>query len=198
MKAIKAVFLGEGRVGKTSIGQRWQNNSFDSQQKSTVAAGTFSKTLDTPAGLVDFNIWDTAGQEEFHALAPMYYKDAQIAILVYSVTDQTSFERMVRWHGELTNLLGDKVFIVVVANKIDMRKERVVQSSAGMEYAMSIGCQHFEVSAKTGEGIDLLFRYLNNIVSDIAKNMKSGRKKEGKMHIDVTDQSAKQESGGCC
>ena len=106
------------------------------------------------------HLWDTAGQEEYHAVAPIYYKDAQAALLVYDVTNQISFDRMVQWHRELTQIRGDQVKIVCVANKIDLSDKRVIPASKGAQFAQSIGCPHFEVSAKTGEGIDMLFRHL--------------------------------------
>ena len=201
MKSIKAVFLGEGRVGKTSIGLRWYKGEFDSKQISTVQAGTFSKVLDTSAGPVELKIWDTAGQEEFHAITPIYYKDAQIAFLVYSIIDQKSFDRMVQWHTELTTLRGDQVLIVLVANKTDMGKERVVSTTDGMNFANSIGCQQFEVSAKTGEGLDLLFRYITmQIPKLLAKNDGHGTKgKRGKMDIQVSEsQTPNANKEGCC
>lgn len=159
MNVFKAVFLGEGRVGKTSIGLKWSEGTFDPQRRSTVQAGLYTKRVDTSKGMIEVNLWDTAGQEEYHAVAPIYYKNSHAAILVYSVTDERSFERMVQWHRELSQIAGD-VKIVVAANKIDLAKDRVIPTSRGVEYAQSIGCMHFEVSAKTGEGIEMLFKYL--------------------------------------
>lgn len=199
MKTIKAVFLGEGRVGKTSIGIRWKNGEFDIKQASTVQAGTYSKIVETSAGPVELKIWDTAGQEEFHAIAPIYYKDAQIAFLVYSILDQKSFDRMVQWHSELTTLRGDQVLIILVANKMDMVKERVVSSTAGMEYAISIGCEQFEVSAKTGQGLDLLFRYVNMQIPKLLAKSGGSKSRKGKMEITVSEeQTPANNNSGCC
>ena len=200
MKSVKAVFLGEGRVGKTSIGLRWQNGEFDSKQISTIQAGTFSKVIETHSGPVDLRIWDTAGQEQYHAIAPIYYKDAQIAFLVYSIVDQKSFERMVQWHDELTTLRGDQVLIVLVANKIDMAKERVVPTADGMNYAVSIGCEQFEVSAKTGEGFDLLFRYIAlQIPKILSKTGTPSKGKKGKMELQIQEGPTQtSDKGGCC
>ncbi|KAK8885317.1 hypothetical protein M9Y10_040763 [Tritrichomonas musculus] len=160
MSSYKAVFLGEGRVGKTSIGLKWCEGTFDPKRKSTVQAGFYSKSVETSKGIIELNLWDTAGQEVYHAVAPIYYKDANAALLIYDVTNQVSFDRMVQWHRELTQNRGDQVLIVCVANKIDLQNKRVIPAQQGVEFATSIGCHHFEVSAKTGEGIDMLFRYL--------------------------------------
>ena len=174
MNSFKAVFLGEGRVGKTSIGTKFCQGTFDASQRSTVKAGLFTKQVETSRGMIQLNLWDTAGQEEYHAVAPIYYKGAQAAILCYSVTDEKSFDRMVQWHRELSQIAGD-VKVVVVANKIDLASQRVIPSSRGVEYAQSIGCNHFEVSAKTGEGIDMLFKFLTEELAKTISSQGSGK-----------------------
>ena len=198
MNSYKAVFLGEGRVGKTSIGLKWSRNEFDPQRKSTVQAGLYTKKVETSMGIIELNLWDTAGQEEYHAVAPIYYKGAQAALLVYSVVYQKSFDRIIQWHKELTQICTD-VKIVVVANKIDMVKERVIPTSKGVEFAQSIGCNHFEVSAKTGEGIDMLFRYLTEtLVKTVKPNSKqTPRGRKGFQVVDA-EEKPEEEKGGCC
>jgi small GTP-binding protein len=156
-RSFKVVLLGEGRVGKTSIGLKYTKGTFDPRRQSTVQAGFYSKHFETSKGAIELNLWDTAGQEEYHAVAPIYYKSAQAAILVYSVVSETSFERMAQWHAELHQILGGSVKVFVVANKIDLPGREILPAQ-GVQYATSIGSHHFEVSAKTGEGLDMLFR----------------------------------------
>jgi small GTP-binding protein len=125
MRSFKAVLLGEGRVGKTSIGLKYTQGIFDPHRKSTIQAGFYSKKCESSQGQIELNLWDTAGQEEYHAVAQIYYKNAQAALLVDSVVEDTSFERMVRWHGELRQILGNAVKIFVVANKIDLPNRQI-------------------------------------------------------------------------
>lgn len=194
MNSFKAVFLGEGRVGKTSIGTKFCQGTFDASQRSTVKAGLFTKQVETSHGLIQLNLWDTAGQEEYHAVAPIYYKGAQAAILCYSVTDEKSFDRMVQWHRELSQIAGD-VKVVVVANKIDLASQRVIPSSRGVEYAQSIGCNHFEVSAKTGEGIEMLFKYLTEeLAKSMAPASRPGRGRKGRSLVVVEGGGSEQTS----
>jgi small GTP-binding protein len=157
MKTFKLVLLGEGRVGKSSIGVKYTQGTFDPARQPTVQAAFFSKRIETSKGFVQLNLWDTAGQEEYHAVAPIYYKNADAALLIYSVVNETSFDRMRHWNEELHQILGTAVTVFVVANKNDL-SGRIVSSSQGVQYANAIGSRHFEVSAKTGEGLDLLFR----------------------------------------
>lgn len=188
---FKCVFLGEGRVGKTSVGLKWTEGTFDSQRRSTVQAGLYTKSVMTSKGMIDVNLWDTAGQEEFHAVTPIYYKGSHAAILVYSVTDERSFERMVQWHKELSQNVGD-IKMVVVANKIDLVRDRVIPSSRGVQYAESIGCSHFEVSAKTGEGIDMLFQYLTEELVKSVKPSGTSTRARGKRGLTVVGDVAPQ------
>lgn len=73
----KVVLLGEGRVGKTSILLRFMRNDFNDKQTSTLSASFFDKTVPIGSGeTARMSVWDTAGQERFHALGPLYYRDA--------------------------------------------------------------------------------------------------------------------------
>ena len=78
---LKLVLLGEGRVGKTSIVVRFVKGKYDDAMQSTLQASFLSKTISIGSDPVVLNIWDTAGQERFHALGPIYYRDADGALL---------------------------------------------------------------------------------------------------------------------
>jgi Ras-related protein Rab-21 len=72
-------------------------------------------------------IWDTAGQERFHALGPIYYRDADGALLVYDTTDTDSFAKVKSWVKELRKMVGEGIVIVIAGNKIDLDRERQVR-----------------------------------------------------------------------
>ena len=199
--SFKVVFLGEGRVGKTSIGKRWAENKFDPNTRSTVAAAWFQKTTTTSDGKpVNIQLWDTAGQEEYKSLAPIYYKDSQAAILVYSVVDQGSFEKTVQWRKELVMSRGENIKIVIVANKIDLATERCVSREQGEQYAQSVNAKYFEVSAKTGDGIELLFFHVADLLMSLPQKEREG-KRPGRVSLTVVngeENDAQKKQGGCC
>jgi small GTP-binding protein len=201
MAAFKIVFLGEGRVGKTSIGRRWSEDRFDANTRSTVAAAFFQKTVTTKSGkAINIMLWDTAGQEEFHSLAPIYYKDAHAALLVFSVVDRTSYDRMVQWRNELLSSRGDDVKFVVVGNKIDV-KDRVIATEMGEQFARAHNAQYFEVSAKTGQGIDLLFVHVAELLAKLP--IRSGpslaTKRISKVGIQIVNgEENTSPKNGCC
>lgn len=97
---------------------------------------------------------DTAGQERFHALGPIYYRDSQGAVLVYDIADEDSFQKVKSWVKELRTILGTDVVLAIVGNKIDLEKNRVVPLSTAEQYAASVGARHYQVSAKLNKGIE--------------------------------------------
>ena len=93
INSYKVVILGDSCVGKTSIATQFSNGTFSELQDSTIGAAYFTKTRTIDGKEKRIEIWDTAGQERYHSLAPMYYRGAKAAIVVYDITCITSFEK---------------------------------------------------------------------------------------------------------
>ncbi|KAF2302864.1 hypothetical protein GH714_009806 [Hevea brasiliensis] len=91
------VLLGDVGAGKSSLVLRFVKGQFVEFQVLLF----FSQTLAVNDATVKFEIWDTAGQERYHSLAPMYYRGAAAAIIVYDITNQASFDRAKKWVQEL-------------------------------------------------------------------------------------------------
>ena len=106
---------------------------------------------------VHLSIWDTAGQERFHALGPIYYRDADGALLVYDITDGESFAKVRSWVRELRKIVGNDIVIAIAGNKCDMEKNRHVDGAAALEYAGAVGATHCHTSAKLNKGLDDVF-----------------------------------------
>jgi Ras-related protein Rab-21 len=157
MSTYKIVLLGEGRVGKTCLCLRYVNNKFSSDQQSTLEATYLEKRLNLGNKSVKLNIWDTAGQERYHALGPIYYRDANGALLVYDITDRDSFTKVRNWVKELRKIIGNKIVLVIAGNKCDLEKYRQVEESEATEYAQSVGAIHIQCSAKTGVNVEQAF-----------------------------------------
>lgn len=88
---FKVVLLGEGAVGKSSMMLRYVENKFNPRHLSTIQASFATKKMNIDGRDVELNIWDTAGQEKFHALGPIYYRDSQGALLIYDITGYYKF-----------------------------------------------------------------------------------------------------------
>ncbi|CUG89696.1 ras-related GTP-binding protein, putative [Bodo saltans] len=150
-KKLKVVMLGEGRVGKTSLLHRFVHNSFDEECPSTTKATMYANTkVEVGETTADVSVWDTAGQERYHALGPIYYRDAHGAVLAYDITDKDSFDKVKVWLKELHQVVGENINVVVVGNKCDLERERKVVKKEAEEWAAAHGAQHFLCSAKLG------------------------------------------------
>lgn len=101
----KVVLLGEGRVGKTSLVLRFCKDTYSESQAPTIQASFLDKVVSVGDSRVSLAIWDTAGQERFHALGPIYYRDADSALLVFDITDPDSFVKVKSWVKELRKMV---------------------------------------------------------------------------------------------
>ncbi|CEG46356.1 ras-related protein rab-21-like [Plasmopara halstedii] len=156
-KKFKIVLLGEGRVGKTSILLRYIKGEYNDQQVSTLQASYLDKRLLVDNRRVALSLWDTAGQERFHALGPIYYRDADGALLVYDITDAESFRKVRTWVRELRRIVGDDISICIAGNKSDLHRNRKVPEDEAKRYAESVGAAHFDTSAKLNRGLEDAF-----------------------------------------
>lgn len=123
---FKLVLLGESSVGKSSLVLRFVKGQFLDFQDSTIGAAFLTQTVCLNETTVKFEIWDTAGQERYHSLAPMYYRGAQAAIVVYDITNQDSFVRAKNWVKELQRQGNPDIVIALAGNKVDLEEERKI------------------------------------------------------------------------
>jgi Ras-related protein Rab-21 len=204
--AFKVVLLGEGRVGKTCLCLRYVQGSFSDSQESTIHATYLDKRLNVGRRNVKLMIWDTAGQERFHALGPIYYRDAQGAVLVYDITDRGSFAKVRNWVKELRKIVGKDISIVIAGNKCDIQRNRQVETKEAQEYAASVGAELIECSAKTGKLVESVFLEVTKkmLAKSSGGNSKSRGSTRGKgntrTYIEITKEvdDEKKNSGGCC
>ncbi|EGG04932.1 uncharacterized protein MELLADRAFT_88361 [Melampsora larici-populina 98AG31] len=120
----KVVILGMQGVGKTSIVHRYTTGSFSYSLASTIGASFCTKKLSVDGCKVRLQIWDTAGQERFRSMAPMYYRGANAAILVYDITNQSSFEDIQNWLHELSANMSPELVIQIVGSKADLATDK--------------------------------------------------------------------------
>lgn len=154
---FKVVLLGEGCVGKTSVALRYVEDKFNDKHITTVQASFLNKKLNINGKRVNLAIWDTAGQEKFHALGPIYYRMSNGAILVYDITDEDTFQKVKNWVKELKKMLGSEICLAIAGNKVDLEKDRSVSINEAEEYAKQVGAIHFHTSAKLNQNIEEMF-----------------------------------------
>lgn len=118
--SVKLVLLGEAAVGKSSLVLRFVNNDFQENKEPTIGAAFLTQKISLPNRIIKFEIWDTAGQERFASLAPMYYRNAQAALVVYDLTKPTSLIKAKHWVAELQRQASPGIVIALVGNKLDL------------------------------------------------------------------------------
>ncbi|KAF8922405.1 GTP-binding protein ypt5 [Mucidula mucida] len=123
---VKLVLLGEAAVGKSSVVLRFVSNDFQANKEPTIGAAFLTQKCRLEDRVLRYEIWDTAGQERFHSLAPMYYRNAQAAVVVYDITKASSLEKAKSWVKELQRQANPNIVIALAGNKLDL----VVNSSS--------------------------------------------------------------------
>ncbi|KRX08659.1 P-loop containing nucleoside triphosphate hydrolase [Pseudocohnilembus persalinus] len=146
--SIKVVMLGDTEVGKTSIIQRFVKNDFKSYFQSTQGVHFEEKKIILENGVhIDYKVWDTAGQERFKSINSLYYKDARIAVLVYDITNEQSFETLKFWLKEVKEHGKKNCILAIVGNKSDLDNDQVNASEA-QHLARVIPKQQFILKTK--------------------------------------------------
>ena len=174
MENVKVVLLGESGVGKTSIINQFTSGIFDEDAVPSLSAQFVSKEIEIEKLFekLKFDIWDTAGQEQYRAIAKIFYKNAKIIVLCYDITSRHSFKELKEyWYEQQTKMYADSnPVLAVVANKSDLYNEsEAINEEEGIAFAKEIDAIFQMTSAKSNSGIDQLFqniglKYLNRSI----------------------------------
>ena len=198
---VKILTLGDTSVGKSSIVLRFSDDDFNDNQFATIGIDFKTKYIKMGESSVKVLIWDTAGQEKFQNIAKQYYKGANGVLLIYDIGNKKSFERVDFWLKELkSNNRIEELFICLVGNKIDLEDKRVISTEDGEKYAKENNINFFEVSAKSGKGVNDLFNAA--IKGSMDKVFSSNEKEEGDDNVKLSSfldkGEFKQENKRCC
>ncbi|XP_050399055.1 ras-related protein Rab-22A [Patella vulgata] len=157
MRDVKLCLLGDSGVGKSSLVMRFVTDSFKPALESTIGASFMTKTLLVEGNTYKFQIWDTAGQEKYRALAPMYYRGAAAAIIAYDVTREATYKSVKSWVQELRHQGAPNIVIAIAGNKCDLDDLREVREKDAEDYAKEINAIFCETSALTAINVADLF-----------------------------------------
>lgn len=159
----KIIFIGNSGVGKTSIIRRKKDNVFQLIVDPTVGTGRTTIEVQVEETKAELCLWDTAGQEKYAQLLPLFVKDTDVAVVVASYTDYQSIEKIDEWIS-LLHKNNENPELVIVINKTDMANSLSEdQDAIGSRLAQKY-TNIFFTSAKTGTGIDDLFEKISYLV----------------------------------
>ena len=157
----KVIFLGDNGVGKSAILASIINGTTSLPENCTIFSGTFDKN-DGSGEKVSITFWDTIKQENYKNHTPIYYKSALGAIVVFDITNRSSFEKLNEIIEKVKEEADPSIITFLVGNKKDLESNgnRVVTKEEAEKYAENIGAFYIEVSALSKEGINDLINLL--------------------------------------
>lgn len=209
--SYKIIFLGDQGVGKSSILNRFYQDKFEEDYQATIGLDFHSKNVEINGVNARVLLYDTAGQEKFKSLIPMYIRDANIIIVVYDISVEESFTHTEYWVNETKDLKKDNAIFVLVGNKKDLEEKRAVPTNKANDYSKEKGFLFYEVSAKTGEGVQELF--LQQIFPEMARKFQIGDLEEEEQQngqpneveqggntggVKLEENKPAKKKGGCC
>ncbi|XP_072482703.1 ras-related protein Rab-41 isoform X2 [Notamacropus eugenii] len=196
-RKFKLVFLGE-LSGKTSLITRFVYDSFDNNYQATIGIDFLSKTMFLENRSVRLQLWDTAGQERFRSLIPSYIRDSTVAVVVYDITNLSSFCQTSRWINDVRAERGGDIIIILVGNKNDLEHKRQVTSEEGKQRAREMNVMFIETSAKTGYNVKQLFRRVATVLpfTNSVSNQSQGEMVE--ILLEKPKEPVAEDRGGGC
>ena len=163
---LKYIIIGDAAVGKSNLLLRYVFNTFKPEYQLTIGVEFGEKNIKHNNKNYQLQLWDTAGQEQFRSITRAYFKNAFCALVVYDITNKSSFENIKQWIEDCMNYMPKRGFIVLVGNKCDLEENREVSTEEGQQLADLYGIS----SAKTEYNVKEVF---NESSQEIAKRIDS-------------------------
>ncbi|XP_008787455.1 ras-related protein RABE1c-like [Phoenix dactylifera] len=199
---IKLLLIGDSGVGKSCLLLRFTDDSFTTSFITTIGIDFKIRTVELDGKRIKLQIWDTAGQERFRTITTAYYRGAMGILLVYDVTDESSFNNIRNWIRQIEQHASDNVNKILVGNKADMdESKRAVSTSQGQMLADEYGIKFFETSAKTNFNVEQVFF---SIAREIKQRLVESDSKAEPQTIKIGKQdataapSAAEQKSSCC
>ena len=204
---LKVVVVGDSGVGKTNLIKRFINDTFNKDSKATVGVEFLSKTYLINQEVFKIEIWDTAGQERYKSITAAYYKGAKGAMIVYDVTNQTSFDNVDTWANEIKEKAAKNINLMIVGNKTELTDKIVVTSENATEKAKALENPIMETSALDSTNVkEAFYQLLREMYISVKDLLKEYEQKEAGTPIEKesngvaldTKEEKKDTKGGCC
>ncbi|XP_049631502.1 LOW QUALITY PROTEIN: ras-related protein Rab-39B-like [Suncus etruscus] len=168
---FRIILLGDSTVGKSSLLRRYTEGIFVESGPHTVGVDFSVHFVEVEPGVqVKLQFWDTAGQERFRSVTRSYYRNSAGGLLLFDITNRTSFESITQWHQEVLKKVNPfNILFLVVGHKSDLVAERQVMPEEGEKLAASLGARYVETSAKSNSNITIAFELLTQEIYEAVK-----------------------------
>ena len=205
--SFKMIVIGDAGVGKSCLTNRAAKDKFISNYSPTIGFEFLSFSTNIDNKIVKLQIWDTCGQEVYRSLITNFYRNASLAMMVYSIDSKESFLHINQWLKEVRIQSNPDVKIILIGNKADLENEREVDYDVAQKFKEENQILYFEeTSAKTGLNSKKVFEEAAKILYDETKNYKSNSKNnelisDMKKSINMPKKLKKAEKkrkNGCC
>ena len=167
---FKILLIGDFGVGKSCVILRYVEGDFPGNIMSSIGVDFKTKQIEIEDRLIKLQIWDTAGHEKFRTITTSYYKSAQAIIILYDITQKTSFDHIKNWITEIDKFGKQGVLKVIVGNKSDLESNRKISKKDAENLALKYGVKLWEVSAKDNTNIEDMF--IDTIRTLLERNLK--------------------------
>ncbi|KAI6374368.1 GTP-binding nuclear protein gsp1/Ran [Pyricularia grisea] len=154
---FKLVLVGDGGTGKTTFVKRHLTGEFEKKYMATLGVEVHPLGFETNFGKIQFDVWDTAGQEKFGGLRDGYYINGQCGIIMFDVTSRITYKNVPNWHRDLVRVC-ENIPIVLCGNKVDV-KERKVKAKT-ITFHRKKNLQYYDISAKSNYNFEKPFLWL--------------------------------------
>ncbi|KAH9411725.1 ras GTPase [Ordospora pajunii] len=171
----KVVFLGSSNVGKTTLMSQYLHQEVQKSYGPTIGLDFVSTTIIVGGYKVRLQLWDTAGQERFNSIIPNYTRNSFLAIIVFDVRDESSFEKIDHWINTLVKTndeAGSKIKVLIVGNKKDLADEATLERyrEIGGKKARKYDGEYVSTSAMKHEGIEDLVNAIDRLIEEDLKS----------------------------
>eukprot|EP00299_Pterocystis_sp_00344_P017056 c8555_g1_i2.p1 GENE.c8555_g1_i2~~c8555_g1_i2.p1 ORF type:complete len:324 (+),score=76.43 c8555_g1_i2:43-972(+) len=156
-ETVNIILIGDTEVGKSSILLRFADDGFNPSFITTIGIDFKVKTVEIYGKPVKVRVWDTAGQDRFRNITASHYRGANGIFFVFEITNERALENIMSWVHHAQQHSSDSIIKALVCNKVDLSMKRVVHYDNAQQVADVLGAKYFQLSGRSGMGIEEAF-----------------------------------------
>ena len=201
--SFKMIVIGDAGVGKSCLTLKASKGNFDDTYSPTVGFEFLSFNVKIDSKVIKLQIWDTCGQEIYRSLISSFYRNASLAMMVYSIDSKESFNHIESWLKEVKLQSNPDIKVFLIGNKADLEDSREVQLNEAKQFKEENGIHYFnEASAKNGLNAQEIFieaakiLYEEHLQYRVRANKTNINSENTPIPVKISNKSERKQ--GCC